>query len=169
MLELVLDQIPPIVQAGSVRLLLLGALLLRSRGRVGDAFRRTMAAQRVAECQGDVVLIRDCMLVETRLRWDTGEYAPIVPRLLQAYAEAVAAADFDNMTLLLGLSRFGARAIRRCATGPRICARVLPRVRAPHSETCHATPVSSGRSVCPSVHMWGCRFGGWSHEEDDWE
>lgn len=102
LLELVLDRIPPVVQAGSVRLLLLGALLQRSLGKIGEAFRRTTAAQQVAACLADRALIRDCVLVEARLRWDTGEYASVVPRLLEAYEVAVATEDFDTETLLLG-------------------------------------------------------------------
>jgi DNA-binding SARP family transcriptional activator len=64
--------------------------------------RRISVAQTLLESQPNAVLVRECLLVEARLRWDTGEYGPILPRLSRAYELALASRDHDTAVLMGG-------------------------------------------------------------------
>lgn len=102
LLESVLDCIPVATQAGSVRLLLVGALLKRAKGEFSEAMRRVAVAQRLAESQPDAELTRDCLVVEARIRWDTAEYGSILPRLVRTFELVLAEKDYDTAVLMGG-------------------------------------------------------------------
>lgn len=100
LLESLLVQIPISAQAGSVRLLLLGAMLLRLNGRVPEALERATSARGLAAASNDAVLERDCLIVEARLRIDACQFDVLVQPLARACEAAVAAGDYDTAALL---------------------------------------------------------------------
>lgn len=100
LLESLLLKIPASVQAGNVRLLLLGALLLRCSGKNREALERVVSGRRLAAMQPDSRLERECLLVEARLRFDNCEFGVLVQPLAKAYESAVADGDFDAAALL---------------------------------------------------------------------
>jgi len=102
LLEWTLDCIPVAVQAGSVRLMLVGALLKRAKGEFSEALERVAVAQRLAGIQGDAACLRECLVVEARLRWDTAGYRQILPRLARTHETAMAEGDYDTAVLMCG-------------------------------------------------------------------
>jgi DNA-binding SARP family transcriptional activator len=102
LLESVLDQVPAIVQAGSPRLLLIAALLHRSKGRTSQAFTLASAARRAAEVASDERGAIECLMVEIRLHWDVADYETILPRMGEALARAQGRGDNDTTAMLLG-------------------------------------------------------------------
>lgn len=102
LLESVLDGIPVATQVGSVRLLLVGALLQRAKGELSEAMRRVEAAQGLADTHPSAAVVRECLIVEARIRWDTADYGPIVPRLARTYELVLAEKDYDVAVLMGG-------------------------------------------------------------------
>ncbi|KAF0208987.1 MAG: SARP family transcriptional [Actinobacteria bacterium] len=102
LLESALDRIPVTIQVGSVRLLLLGALLKRAKGELAEAFRRVVVAQGLAESQCDTACVRECLIVEARIRWDSADYLGILPRLISTYDSVLADGDYDIAVLMGG-------------------------------------------------------------------
>lgn len=100
LLESLLVQIPVCVQAGSVRLLLLGAMLLRLKGRVPEALERAASARRLAIASSDAVLERDCLIIEARLRIDACQFQFLVEPLTRVFESAVTTGDYDTAALL---------------------------------------------------------------------
>lgn len=100
LLESLLLQIPVAVQAGSVRLLLLGAMLLRLKGRVPEALERAASARRLAAASSDALLERDCLIVEARLRIDACQFDILVQPLSRACEAALKVGDYDTAALL---------------------------------------------------------------------
>ncbi len=100
LLDSLLSKIPASVQSGDARLLLLGALLLRCRGDVSKALERVGSARRLAAMQNDLLLERDCLLVEVRLRFDACQFRVLLRALESAHESAGLAGDHDGAALL---------------------------------------------------------------------
>lgn len=100
LLESILAKIPASTQAGSVRLLLLGAMLLRCNGQVHEALDRAASARRLAATRGDSLLERECLMVEARLRFDVCEFGVLIEPLERACDAAIRANDHDTAALL---------------------------------------------------------------------
>ena len=100
LLESILAKIPASTQAGSVRLLLLGAMLLRCNGGVHEALDRAASARRLAATRGDSLLERECLMVEARLRFDVCEFGVLIEPLERACEVAIRVNDYDTAALL---------------------------------------------------------------------
>ncbi|MDP3629802.1 MAG: hypothetical protein Q8S43_02455 [Actinomycetota bacterium] len=99
LLACVLDHIPTRMQAGSVRLLLVGAMLLRCQGQTTEALKRVITARQLASAQCDDALERECLMAEARLRWDLAQYGVLLPQLTRAHQRALLDKDQDTATL----------------------------------------------------------------------